>query len=120
MDQLSRVTGNRDVKTARDDTSTRMATFMLEYNDGKRSGRGRMYYAAKREIYDGDWSQDRRQGEGSILNAEGQISSGDFRADQMEGKLQHQKTISMAETERIFLLIINQRDVFIAVDTPHS
>jgi len=79
-----------------------------------------MYYAARREIYDGDWSQDRRQGEGSILNAEGQIASGDFRADQMEGKLQHQKTLSFAETERCFALIITQRDAFIAVDTPHG
>merc|ERR1712151_739905 len=74
------------------------------------------FYAVKHEIYDGDWSNDRRQGEGSILNADGQISSGDFRADQMEGKLQHQKTLSKAETERIFSLIITQRDAFIAVD----
>ena len=66
-----------------------------------------MYYAAKQEIYDGEWSNDRRQGEGSILNAQGQIASGDFRADQMEGKLQHQRTLSRSETARIFSLIIH-------------
>ena len=89
--------------------------YVGEYNDGKRSGRGRMYYIAKQEIYDGEWSNDRRQGEGTILNAKGEIASGDFRADQMEGKLQHQVTLSKAKTERVFSLIVNQRDAFISV-----
>lgn len=31
-----------------------------EYLDGKRNGRGRMYYAAIQEIFDGEWSNDRR------------------------------------------------------------
>ena len=40
----------------------------------------------------------------------GEISSGDFRADQMEGKLTHQRTLSSQETERIYQMIIHQRD----------
>ena len=40
-----------------------------------------MYVAAKHEIYDGEWSNDRRQGEGTVLDSSGMIASGDFRAD---------------------------------------
>ena len=75
-----------------------------------------MYYASRSEIYDGEWSNDRRQGEGTILDATGMIASGDFRADQMEGKLQHQQTLTKEKTERVFSLIINQRDAFISVE----
>ena len=75
-----------------------------------------MYVVAKQEIYDGEWSNDRRQGEGTILDASGMIASGDFRADQMEGKLQYQQTLTKEKTERVFSLIINQRDAFITVE----
>lgn len=73
-----------------------------EYQDGKRNGRGRMYYAGTQEIYDGDWSNDRRQGEGTVLNKKGDICSGEFRADHMEGQLTYQKTLSTSEVNRIF------------------
>ena len=61
--------------------------YVGDFLDGKRSGRGRYFTAADNTIYDGEWSNDRRQGEGTILNAQGEISSGEFRADHMEGKL---------------------------------
>ena len=61
--------------------------YVGDFLDGKRSGRGRYFTAADNTIYDGEWSNDRRQGEGTILNALGEISSGEFRADHMEGKL---------------------------------
>lgn len=44
-----------------------------DYLDGKRNGRGRMYYAGTQEIFDGDWSNDRRQGEGVLLNGKGDL-----------------------------------------------
>mmetsp|Transcript_24448 Transcript_24448/g.30429 ORF Transcript_24448/g.30429 Transcript_24448/m.30429 type:complete len:88 (-) Transcript_24448:355-618(-) len=55
--------------------------YVGEFIDGKRSGRGRYYSTAEITIYDGEWSNDRRQGEGTILNENGEISSGEFRAD---------------------------------------
>lgn len=58
-----------------------------DYIEGKRNGKGRMYYASLKEIYDGEWVNDRRQGEGYVLNLKGEICSGEFRADQMEGNL---------------------------------
>ena len=61
-----------------------------EYLDGKRNGRGRMYYAAIEELFDGDWSNDRRQGDGRILNRKGDLCSGEYRGDFMEGKLTFQ------------------------------
>ena len=61
--------------------------YVGEFHEGKRSGNGRYYQNSDHTIYEGEWTNDRRQGEGKILNAEGQIASGDFRADQMEGTL---------------------------------
>ena len=84
--------------------------YVGEFVDGKRSGRGRFYNAVDQTIYDGEWDQDRRQGEGTILSKEGQIASGDFRADHMEGKLTYQRTLGAAETERVFTMIKCQRD----------
>ena len=83
---------------------------MGDYIDGKRSGRGRFYMHSENTIYDGEWTNDRRQGEGTILNAEGQIASGEFRADQMDGKLTYQRTLPKQETERVFNLIKFHRD----------
>ena len=79
--------------------------YVGDFSEGKRSGRGRFYNAADQTIYDGEWNQDRREGEGTILSKEGQIASGDFRADQMEGKLTYLRTLSPAETQRVFEMI---------------
>jgi len=61
--------------------------YIGEYIEGKRSIKGRQLYKSQGQIYDGEWSNDKRQGEGTILNDKGEIMSGDFRADHMEGKL---------------------------------
>lgn len=55
--------------------------YVGDFLDGKRSGRGRLFHAEDQTIYDGEWDNDRRQGEGTILSKEGQIASGEFRAD---------------------------------------
>jgi hypothetical protein len=86
------------------------------YLDGKRNGKGRMYNNEKQEIYDGDWSNDRRQGEGFIINRKGVVCSGDFRTDHMEGKLTYWKTLSKAETDEVFSVILDTNDAFIVVD----
>jgi len=57
------------------------------YSEGKRNGRGRMYLHSKEEIYDGEWANDKRSGEGFVITKLGVVSSGEFRADHMEGKL---------------------------------
>jgi MORN repeat len=53
-----------------------------------------MYYHQKQELFDGEWSNDRRQGEGLIINKKGIVDSGEFRADQLEGKLTYLKTLT--------------------------
>ena len=50
------------------------------------------------------------------MNEKGEISSGEFRADQMEGKLTYQNTLDKYETERVFDLLKYKRDAFITVD----
>ena len=59
--------------------------YVGDWIDGKRSGRGRYYTAENNTIYDGEWANNMRQGEGTILNELGQIASGEFRTDHMEG-----------------------------------
>lgn len=94
--------------------------YVGDFIDGKKNGRGRMYYASKPEIYDGEWSNDRRQGEGSILNAQGEISSGEFRADTMEGKLTFERKLSIEETMRVFNLMKKTRDAFISASPDNA
>ena len=84
--------------------------YIGEYTDGKRVGHGRMLYFGKMEIYDGDWSNDRRQGEGMIVNGRGEILSGDFRADHMEGKLTYKKTLGAMEKKRVFDAMTTRND----------
>ena len=81
--------------------------YVGDWIDGKRSGRGTFYRASDQSIYLGEWTNDSRQGEGSILSSNGELASGDFRADQMEGKLTYQATLSAQETEHIFHMIKN-------------
>lgn len=89
--------------------------YIGEFVEGKRAGRGRYLYNAKGEIYDGEWSNDKRQGEGTVLNTKGEVCSGEFRADHMEGKLTYQRTLNEKETDRVFNFMRNSTDTFIAV-----
>lgn len=86
------------------------------YSDGKRNGKGRFYNHEKQELYDGEWSNDRRQGEGFVITRKGVVCSGDFRADHMEGKLTYWKTLNESETEGIFSVMLDTNDQFIIVD----
>ena len=94
--------------------------YVGDFIDGKRSGRGRYFLSDDLTIYDGEWTNDRRQGEGTLLNERGEIASGEFRADQMEGKLTYQRTLSPQETDRVFNLIRFHRDQFISVDARYQ
>ena len=51
-----------------------------------------------------------------MINRKGVVCSGDFRADHMEGKLTFQKNLGTAETEKIFKVITEINDIFIAVN----
>jgi len=84
--------------------------------DGKRSGRGRMFQKSRDEIYDGEWANDRRSGEGFVITRNGVVSSGEFRADHMEGKLTYQKTLSKEESDRVFQVMTSTNDMFIVVN----
>lgn len=90
------------------------------YQDGRKDGHGRMFYADKREVYDGEWMNDKRQGEGSIIDSKGVVCRGTFRTDQMEGKLAYQSTLSAAETEKIFRVLVDTNDMFISVNKKSS
>jgi len=89
--------------------------YIGEYIEGKRSGKGRQLDRALGQIYDGEWSNDKRQGEGMVLNNRGEVSSGEYRADHMEGKLTYQRTLSSKETERVFNYMLHSHDAFINV-----
>ena len=86
------------------------------FSEGKRNGRGRQYYHGKNEIYDGEWANDKRSGEGFVITRKGVVSSGEFRADNMEGKLTYQKTLPAQEADKIFKVMTNTNDMFIVVN----
>ena len=89
--------------------------YIGNYQDGKRSGKGRYFYADQNELYDGDWSNDRRQGEGYLIDHKGTIRKGDFRADHMEAKVAHVKTLSLELTNKLFELIKSQNDLYFTI-----
>lgn len=53
-----------------------------------------------------------------VLNEKGDVSSGEYRADNMEGKLTYQRTLSSKETERVFNYMLHSHDAFITVTVP--
>lgn len=61
--------------------------YIGDFDSGRRNGHGRLLSQATGIIYDGEWSNGKKQGEGMNLNEKGEVSSGEFRADNMEGKL---------------------------------
>lgn len=89
--------------------------FSGEYTEGKRNGFGRIWLKESDQIYEGEWAQDRKQGEGILINRNGVVVSGEFRADHMEGKSQIQKKLSKFETDLKFNSLINSNDMFITV-----
>lgn len=64
-----------------------------EYHEGKRNGRGRLLNWQQQTIYEGEWANDRRHGEGIIIDRAGNLCSGEFRTDYMEGKLTQERTL---------------------------
>jgi len=60
--------------------------YVGDYLEDKRSGKGRFYDPVKNEIYDGEWTNDKKNGEGTLINANGEVITSDFRNDIMEGR----------------------------------
>lgn len=50
-----------------------------------------------------------------MLNKKGDLCSGDFRADHMEGKLTYLRTLPKSETEKIIAMFVAHNDIFIMV-----
>ena len=51
-----------------------------------------------------------------ILNVRGEVLSGDFRADHMEGKLTYKKTLPAKESQHIFEVMQKTNDIFVSVN----
>jgi len=49
-----------------------------------------MLYSDKQEMYDGEWQNDRRSGEGRILRISGESLEGEFRNGEIDGRVQQQ------------------------------
>lgn len=90
--------------------------FIGVFNEDKKFGTGRMFYADKDEIYDGEWLNDQRMGKGHIINRQGEIVFGDFRSDFMDGKQTYLRTLAKNETDKIFQLIESENDWYVEVE----
>ena len=70
-------------------------------------------------IYEGDWNNDKRNGEGTIVKcATGEVLSGDFRNDMFEGRQKFERILTKSEVERYFKQAMIQSETFITVSPP--
>lgn len=87
--------------------------YIGEFIEDKKTGKGRLYSKKKDEIYEGEWANDKKNGEGTTIMRNGEVTSGDFRNDMMEGKLKHEQSLNRQEVEKYFSLAFKTSDHFI-------
>jgi hypothetical protein len=85
-------------------------------DQGKKQGKGRLYDADKDEIYEGDFTNGNRQGDGKIFKRTGEVIKGDFRNNFMEGSFTLICTLSKTETDKIFKNARRTNDIYITVN----
>lgn len=53
-------------------------------------------------MYEGDWTNDKKNGEGTIIKRSGEVIVGDFRGGVFEGKQRYERTLNHKEVEVLF------------------
>lgn len=58
---------------------------MGSVDDGKKVGYGKLFDAEKDEVYEGEFENDKRAGEGTVFRRNGEVLKGMYRNNFMEG-----------------------------------
>ena len=70
--------------------------------EGKRQGKGRLYDAEADEVYEGEFVNNHKQGEGKVFRRNGEVLQGDFRNNYMEGAFDLLCIMGKEEGKRLF------------------
>lgn len=84
--------------------------------EGKMSGKGRMFDAERDEVMEGDFEHNKKQGEGFIFQRSGHVLKGNFRNNQMEGTFENMFKINKKQVSKVFANSQLTNNVFIAVN----
>lgn len=106
---------NGNGRSEHDKNGNVVSIYIGRFEEDKRSGKGSFFDILLEEVYEGDWDNDRRNGEGVIVKKSGEVLSGDFRNDMMEGKKKTEKSLTQAQVEKVFCSMKSVSEYFIAV-----
>lgn len=73
-----------------------------EIDAGNRSGKGRMFEYEADEVYEGDFVNNMKQGDGKVYRRNGDVLAGEFRSNCMEGTFDLVTKLGPQEVEKLF------------------
>lgn len=68
--------------------------YLGQFKDGKKSGHGKIIYAATGNFYEGDWINDLPHGKGKLTEASGNVYEGDFKEGRKTGQFVLRGTVT--------------------------
>jgi antitoxin component YwqK of YwqJK toxin-antitoxin module len=86
------------------------------YEEGKRLGTGRLYDAERDEVYEGEFENDRRQGEGTVYRRNGEVLRGEHRSNYMEGTFTLITTLTPTKVNKVFNQAKRTNNIFTTVN----
>ena len=89
---------------------------MGPYEEGNRLGTGRLYDAERDEVYEGEFENDRRQGEGTVYRRNGEVLRGEYRSNYMEGTFTLITTLTPTKVNKVFNQAKRTNNVFTTVN----
>lgn len=89
---------------------------MGPYEEGKRLGTGRLYDAERDEVYEGEFENDRRQGEGTVYRRNGEVLRGEYRSNYMEGTFTLITTLTPTKVNKVFNQAKRTNNIFTTVN----
>ena len=75
-------------------------------------GKGILYDKGNDEIFEGEWDNNKQSGDAIIVKRNREIMSGQYRNDQLDGKLKYEKTLAKAEVEAYFTAVLKYSQEF--------
>ncbi|KAF7189953.1 Ubiquitin carboxyl-terminal hydrolase 21 [Pseudocercospora fuligena] len=68
--------------------------YLGQFDDGKKAGHGKIFYAASGQQYEGDWLDDLPHGHGKLTEASGNVYEGEFREGRKTGQFVLRGTVT--------------------------
>ena len=88
--------------------------------EGKMSGKGRLYDAERDEVMEGEFEHNKKQGEGYLYQRNGHVLKGNFRNNQMEGTFENVFKITKKQVKKVFANSQLTNNAYIAVNSKNE